>query len=179
MIDEDKISFKNLQSDNLLLLYNWLNEPFVKEWYGRDEKSDLESVTKKYTPRIEGKDPTHCFIVSYETIPFGYIQTYKLSDYPDFVQHLDVDPETIAGIDLFIGNMDFVGKGLGGAMLKKFLKEVVFTQDDINACIIDPEPKNIRAIKSYEKAGFKYLKTIQVPKEKEPEYLMMIKKEMK
>lgn len=176
-LDENKISFRNLQLTDLSLLYKWLNEPFVKEWYGRNDPSDLESITKKYTPRIEGKNPTSSFIVCYEEIPVGYIQTYKINDYPDFAKHLKMDVTGFACVDLFIGNAKFMGKGLGSLMLKKFLKDIVFTQEGIIVCLIDPEPVNIRAIRSYEKAGFKYLKTIQVPDEKKPKYLMIIKKQ--
>lgn len=45
---------------------------------------------------------------------------------------------------------------------------------DVESCIIDPEPTNKAAIRAYEKAGFKYEKTIQVPTEAEPSYVMRI-----
>lgn len=73
-------------------------------------------------------------------------------------------------------NTDFVHKGLGEQILIKFLSEYVFQLYDVECCIIGPEPKNNIAIRAYEKAGFKYFKTIQVPDEDEPEYLMRIYK---
>jgi RimJ/RimL family protein N-acetyltransferase len=177
MQNENKISFRRLRVDDLSLLHKWLNEPFVKEWYGRDEASDIDSLVKKYNPRIEGKEPTDCYIVYYENSLFGFIQTYKISDYPDYSLQLNISTEGIAGVDLFIGEQMFVGKGLGSRMLRKFLKEIVFVRGEISACIVDPELKNIRAIKSYEKVGFKHFRTTQVPPEKEEKYLMMLKKE--
>lgn len=45
---------------------------------------------------------------------------------------------------------------------------------DMKACVIGPEPKNTAAIRVYEKAGFRFFKTIQVPTEPEPEYLMKL-----
>jgi RimJ/RimL family protein N-acetyltransferase len=49
-------------------------------------------------------------------------------------------------------------------------------KESVERCIVDPEPKNLIAIKAYENAGFRYLKTIQIPEEEEPEYLMEIKR---
>ena len=43
--------------------------------------------------------------------------------------------------------------------------------------MIAPEPKNVAATRAYEKAGFRFFKTIQVPIEPEPEYLMKLTRE--
>ena len=80
-------------------------------------------------------------------------------------------------MDLFIGEKEFIHKGLGSIIINKFLKNYIFIEDRVNKCIIGPEPKNLSAIKAYSKAGFKYTKTIQIPDEDEPEYLMEILKE--
>jgi RimJ/RimL family protein N-acetyltransferase len=40
--------------------------------------------------------------------------------------------------------------------------------------VIGPEPKNAAAIRAYEKSGFRFFKSIQVPGEPEPEYLMKL-----
>jgi RimJ/RimL family protein N-acetyltransferase len=61
-------------------------------------------------------------------------------------------------------------------LLKKFLKDIVFSKKEITTCIIGPEPNNARAIKAYEKAGFKYIKTVQIPNESESTYVMEIVK---
>lgn len=171
----DKISFKKLSSEDLPLLHKWLNNPHVKEWYGRDEKSDLASIKAKYVPRIEGKEPTKCYLAYCEDKPLGFLQTYMISDHPDYAKHADINFEA-ASVDLFIGEEEFMGKGLGSLMLKKFIKDIVFKEMNADICVIGPEPNNTRAIKSYEKVGFKYFKTIQVPKEPEPEYLMRLDK---
>ena len=174
MLDADKIYFKKLQLEDLPLMNIWLNQSFVKEWYGRDDDSSLEAIEKKYLPRINGDQSTYCYIVYYENTPVSFIQTYKVSDEPDYAKHLDMDVEGLASIDLFIGNEDFMGKGFGSLMMKKFLRDIVLKMDDVRGCIIGPDPKNIRAIKSYEKVGFKYLKTVHIPREKEPEYIMAL-----
>lgn len=65
-----------------------------------------------------------------------------------------------------------MGKGFGSMMLKKFLQEIVFTDPGVNMCIVGPEPSNKRAINSYKKVGFKYVKTVQIPNEPEDTYIM-------
>jgi len=127
-------------------------------------------------PRVKGEDPTHSFITVYKGTDIGYIQTYLVGDYLEYSQLVNVD-EKAAGVDLFIGEKEFIHIGLGKQILKKFLKDYVFPLTGAECCIIGPEPKNRVAVRAYEKAGFKYLKTIQVPGEDEPEYLMRIAKD--
>ena len=75
---------------------------------------------------------------------------------------------------MFVGEIDYIHKGLGAIILRKFLEVIVFGQRNTPSCIIGPEPSNIVAIRAYAKAGFKYWKTIHAPDEDEPEYLMRI-----
>ncbi len=176
MFDETKITFRKLQDEDLTILHKWRNEPFVKEWYGKNETTSFNDIIRKYTPRIKGEEPTECFIVHYDNTPVAFIQTYKINAYPENVKYFGVD-STVAGIDLFIGNQEFFGKGFGSLMVKEFLHNVVFAKGDILSCLVDPEPDNIRAIKLYEKVGFRYLKTIQIHGDPLPKYLMRIDKE--
>jgi RimJ/RimL family protein N-acetyltransferase len=169
---EEAIAFRRLEADDLPRMHRWLTTEHVRRWYGEEGRS-LEEVTAHYEPRIRGEEPTDSYIILYGETPIGYIQTYLIHDHLDYVQFVDVS-EKAAGVDLFIGEQDYLHKGLGAPILKKFLREVVFAKPEAESCIIGPEPKNTAAIRAYEKAGFRYLKTIQVPDEPEPEYLMRI-----
>jgi ribosomal protein S18 acetylase RimI-like enzyme len=148
----------------------------VHEWYDKDKENTIEEVTKRYDPQIHGKEPTDCYLVLYENAPVGYIQTYKVNDWPEFGDYVGYDDHT-ASVDLFIGEGSFMGRGLGNLMLKKFLKEIVFANPDITTCIIGPEPNNKRGIHSYQKAGFTYARTVQVGQEPDPTYIMEIRRE--
>jgi len=174
------ISFRKLEEKDLKLMHKWLNTEFVKEWYYTESSYEsFEEVSKRYLPYIDCKKTTYPFLIVYNGKDIGYIQTYMIKDYPDYGKYVDSD-EDAAGMDLFIGEQDYIHKGLGKYILTKFLHDYVFTLNDSSCCIIGPEPKNKAAIKAYEKAGFKYLKTIQVPDEEEPEYLMRLyKKDLK
>lgn len=168
------IAFRPLRLGDLPLMHHWLNSPGVMRWYEKRPQSE-EEVAAKYGPRIRGEDPTRAFVMLYGGEPIGYIQTYKISDYPDYAVHLGLDDEA-AGVDLFIGEDAYRHRGLGGPILRGFLREVVFSTMDVPACVIGPEPANTVAIRAYEKAGFRYWKTVSIPDEGE-EYLMRIARE--
>ena len=62
-------------------------------------------------------------------------------------------------------------------MIQRVLGDVVFSGRETTLCIIDPDPNNKVAIRAYEKAGFRYLKTIEPPEHIEPAYLMTMHRE--
>ncbi|MDP4145477.1 MAG: GNAT family N-acetyltransferase [Bacillota bacterium] len=174
MYDISLISFKRLSISDLGHLHKWLNCDYVTEWYSK-KKWTMEEIQEKYIPYIKNEKPTRSYLILYNNVPIGYIQTYKINDYPDYASVVDVD-ENAAGLDLFIGEQKYFHKGLGKHIINKFLRNIVFSLSDVESCILGPEPQNIAAIKTYEKAGFKYIKTIQVEDEDEPEYIMRIGK---
>jgi RimJ/RimL family protein N-acetyltransferase len=176
MITPNKIRFQKLQFDDLPLMQQWLNTDFVTEWYS-GEPTTLEGIREEYGPLIDGRDPTQAFLIIYDTTPIGYIQTYKFRDNPEW-QAVVQPAEEAAGIDLFIGHPGYIHRGAGSFIIKKFLQEIVFSQPEIEICVIDPEPANKVAIRAYEKAGFTYWKTIPAgtfPNEPEGYWLRLTK----
>ena len=156
-------------------MHKWLNTDFVSQWYGQ-KKYSYEEVLQKYSAKISVENLSNPFLILYARTPIGYIQSYRISDYPDYNKYVQAD-EKAAGIDLFIGEDDYIHKGFGTAILTKFLAEIIFSDDSLISCVIGPEPKNKAAIRCYEKVGFRYFKTVHIAGEKEPEYLMRINKE--
>ena len=175
MLDSAEIGFRKLSVDDMPLMHKWLNTDFVIQWYGKKRRS-LEEVTEHYATRVNGEMLTKSFLILYEESPIGYIQAYRIQDDPDYSACVQLE-EDAAGVDLFIGEEDYIHKGLGAVVLKKFLSEIVFESFPVESCIIGPEPENKVAIRAYEKAGFRYLKTAQVTGEDQPEYLMRVGKE--
>lgn len=153
-------------------MHKWHNEPHVLEWYYEEQDmGTLEAVETMYAPYVNGQEKSEGYIILINSVPAGFIQTYLISDYPDYNKYVQAD-EHAAGLDLFIGEADLLHKGFGPKIIEKFLNQIVFSKPRIQSCIIGPEPKNLAAIKAYQKAGFEYFKTIQCPNEPEPEYLM-------
>ena len=88
--------------------------------------------------------------------PIGMIQTYLVSDYPDWeeVVHVGLD---VAGVDLLIGEEELIGRGLGPEIL------VAFTRDHVvvSSVVATVEEDNRRSWRAFEKAGFLYVRDVE------------------
>ncbi len=172
-LDPALIGFRRMVIGDLPLLHRWLQMPHVLEWWWGGVAPPYEAVAEKYGPRIRGEEPTDPSIILYGDRPIGYIQTSMIHDYPEYAALMGAD-DGAAGVDLFIGEAEYLHKGLGSHILCVFLRDVVFGADDATRCIIGPSEANRIAIRAYEKAGFRFFKTIPSSNEPTPEYLMHI-----
>lgn len=149
---KNKFSFKPLSLKDLPLIHLWFNLPHVQKFYSLRQWTEKQ-VLEKFTPYISGNKPVLGFIISINEQAIAYIQQYKISDYPWPNQNL---PQEIidhaAGIDLFIGNTELIGKGVGKQIISKFLEQKIWPQ--FQYCLVDPDIKNIAAIKCYQKLNF-------------------------
>lgn len=158
-------------------MHKWYRTDFVNKWYDKEIRNwTRKQIEDKYIPYIQREKPLDSYIILCDGVKIGYVQTYLLKDYPEYDQLVQAG-EGAAALDLFIGEKEYVHKGLGTLIITELLKNIIFANPSIKKCIIGPEPKNIAAIKAYRKVGFKYIKTIQVPEEEEPEYIMEINRE--
>ncbi len=177
--DPAAIGFRPLREEDLPLLLRWLNSGEAKRWYSKGGRT-AEEVAATYLPRIRGERPTDCYLILHAGRPIGLIQTYLLADYPDYAASVGLG-HGAAGLDLFIGEEAYLGRGLGAQVLRRFLRGVVFapgTRTGVaTSCVVGPEPANRAAIRAYEKAGFRYLKTVEVPGEDAPEVIMAVSRE--
>lgn len=146
-------TFRKVTRDDLSLLYTWFQEPHVKEWWPVPEKNEL---FEKFLERIRSKD-TIPYLVLLNNNPLGYIQYYYIDRTLEkagswFPKEL---PETTIGMDQFIGDPKFIGKGYGTRFLKEFITFLTTTlEPQTTMIIVDPEPENHAAIRCYEKVGF-------------------------
>jgi hypothetical protein len=99
-----------------------------------------------------------------------------MEDFPTEKTMLKINPNA-AGIDTFIGEVDFLHKGFGTVYIRKFLKEITFKESEITSCIIDPEPSNKIAISAYQKAGFRYSHRAWNAEDNVAAYVMTINRE--
>lgn len=171
------ISFRNLVESDLPQMQAWLAADHVAKWYPIDDvpRPSLDLVRRHYLPMIRGEEPTHPYLILFDGAPAGFIQTYLIGDHPQYAAAVQVS-EGAAGVDLFIGDPTLIHRGLGPGILRRFLRELVFTTIGATECIIGPQPQNASAIRAYEKAGFRHLKTVKVPGSpgEGDEYLMRI-----
>ena len=160
MVDNfDELGFRPLSADDLPRLARWLREPHVDRWWHGPQ--DLPGVHAKYVPRIDGRQPTHVFVIDVTAVPVGWIQWARWADYREHAEQLGAPADT-AGVDLAIGEIERIGQGLGPRVLDAFLQRVVFAQAGIVACITDVQTANDRSLRAFAKAGFTRLRTVQL-----------------
>ncbi len=153
-----EISFRPIEPREVENLVRWQRDPEVARWYWDAADLDDDELTRKWTKRANNPDTkTDRYIIEVDDHDIGEIQVAKLDDYPEFAVETAIP--NAAGVDIFIGEPAWRDRGVGSRAVRQFVDEIVFSRPGIQTCIIDPEPENARAIRSYKKAGFTYVRT--------------------
>jgi aminoglycoside 6'-N-acetyltransferase len=145
--------FRPMSVDDLPLVQRWLAEPHVVRWWGKpNEQFDLVSVDLD-------EQAMNQFIVTCERRPFGYLQCYN----PDAWDGAGLGPQPTGtrGIDQFIGEADMLDRGHGSAFIRSFIDRLL--KAGTPRVVTDPGPANARAIRAYEKAGFRKAHLVDTP----------------
>lgn len=155
------MKIRRMSHDDLELMTEWLNTNEVLEFFGDPAAPpSARQIHEKYAPRIEGTVAVEPYIAEIAGQPFAFMQCYRLTD-EDYRSYGYSIEETIYGIDQFIGKPELFGKGYGTQMVTDFLS-FIFNERGADAVTVDPELTNPRAIRCYEKCGFKKIKQIDV-----------------
>jgi len=150
------IGLRPLAYADLALLHRWLNDPEVVRWWEDDDVS-WPAVVRDYGPASQ--EPTEHWIVLSDGRPVGWIRCYATADYAEEseVRHwrtLGVEP-TAAGIDYLVGEPDHRGRGLGSAMIRAFVDEVVFGRHPAwTQVAASPLAANTASLRALANAGF-------------------------
>jgi aminoglycoside 6'-N-acetyltransferase len=152
-----------MQHHHLPLLEEWMHKPHWREWWG-DPSTELGYVVEM----IEGRDSTRPFIFSLDSVPAGYIQywfigLHQIEEWTKDNPWLMELPSDALGVDLSIGEPENLSKGLGSAVLRQFVDGLY--EKGYKNIVIDPDPLNARAVRAYEKAGFKPVPHLKSRKE--------------
>ncbi|MBY0291775.1 MAG: acetyltransferase, partial [Alphaproteobacteria bacterium] len=104
--------------------------------------------------------PMCAFIICVNGQKIGYIQYYNAYDFlREQGYEIEGLPKSMASLDVFIGEKDWISCGLGPFIIEDFLKEHIFKH--FEAVFVDPDTANIQAIRAYQKAGFQKIKTVK------------------
>lgn len=146
MVKQDhSYDFRPVTEKDLPTIAGWLAEPHVAEWWDDPQKEIAEIRAHISSVSVEP------LIVELDGRPIAYLQSYD--------PHLEDDhpyadqPFGTLGIDLSIGPAELLGIGHGSAIVSQFVEELF--EEGAPRVIIDPHPDNGRAIRAYEKAGFR------------------------
>ena len=143
--------FRPMSADDLPLVRDWLRVPHVKEWW--HDADDFEFVSGDL-----GHHDMAQFIVTMDERPFGYLQCYRIGDWH---AGFGPQPDGTRGVDQFIADPNMVGRGHGSAFIRQFIEGLL--DSGTPRIVIDPSPTNPRAIRAYEKAGFRRVHEIDTP----------------
>jgi len=140
-----RYGFRPVTEQDLPVLAAWLAEPHVAEWWG-DAEAELAQI-REHMDSISVEP----LIVELDGRPIGYMQSYDphLEDGHPYQDQ----PFGTLGIDISIGDATLVGIGHGSAIVRQFVEELF--AEGTPRVIIDPDPANKRAIRAYEKVGFR------------------------
>jgi aminoglycoside 6'-N-acetyltransferase len=157
LYEYDSLAVRTLENSDEVLLAKWLSNPVVLEYYeGRDRPHDIAMVREGVYS--ENENEIRC-IVEYDRIPIGYIQFYTVHEetredygYSDF-------PGVIFGMDQYIGEVQYWGKGIGKLLVKSMLHYLT-SDKKAGKVILDPQCWNLRAIACYKSCGFVEVKLL-------------------
>lgn len=139
------------------LLARWLTDERVLAFYeGRDRPFTLQMVKEKFASRVLAGEGIVACIMEYVCRPIGYLQFYPA----DPAEYEFEGRGKVFALDLFIGEPDEWNRGFGTRFLQLLLG-YLFEQHGADWVILDPHIDNVRAIRAYEKSGFRKIKVLK------------------
>jgi len=155
------------------MLHDWIHRPHVAQWWGGgDADGNLEDTATKYLPKMREASSTKAYIALLAGDPVGFVQSYVALGCGDGWWENETDPG-VRGIDQFLCDGGNLGQGMGTRMVAAFVSQLL--QDPaVTKVQADPDPTNVRAIRCYEKAGFRRVGKITTPDG--PALLMVIER---
>ncbi len=151
LFQNGKLKVRQLAEKDQSLLAKWLSDPAVLEFYeGRDNPFDVEKIKNQYY--TSGDQISRC-IVEWNEQEIGYIQYYELEE-----MKLEVMERTY-GTDQFIGEVEYWNQGIGTLLVSSMVKYLIETKK-AKSIVMDPQTRNTRAIKCYQKCGFKKVRIL-------------------
>jgi RimJ/RimL family protein N-acetyltransferase len=150
-----RFTFKPVQQSQRLLIHHWITQDHIKEWlHGDGLRNTIEDLDKF----SEGTSWGWHWIAYDKDIPFAYLLTSE-------------DGEDAITLDLFICDLNYLGKGLSVQMIQEFLISQFPNKKEV---LIDPEATNARAIHVYEKVGFRIMDEFIAKWHPVPHYKMQL-----
>jgi aminoglycoside 6'-N-acetyltransferase-1b len=151
--------FRQVTESDFPTLTEWLNRPHVAQWW--DDCTSLAQVREMYLPCLSPDSSVVPYFACLDDVPIGYIQSYVAASVGDGWWPDEHDPG-VHGIDQFLADELRLGQGLGPEMVGQFV-QFLFADPAVTRIQADPSPRNTRAIRCYEKAGFRNIGPVNTP----------------
>ncbi len=156
-IENDQIRIRDFKRADFPLMLKWLTDDRVLEFYeGRDVQFNMETLAEHFLEEIPDG---FRMIIEYNDQAVGYGQAYQLSGEMFEEYDYNDDGRVVFAMDQFIGEPDYWNRGIGSEFLK-MMASYLKTSKGAACILLDPHQNNHRAIRAYEKAGFRIIKPL-------------------
>lgn len=129
-----------------LHMQRWFHEPELQQWVWCDEPGEppvsVARIAEKYGPRAAHPTDVFPYFILKDGDPIGFIQYY-------------IHSAEAIGLDMWIGVPDERNCGCGSEALRQMVDIIHRKHPSIRELFIDPDIRNARAVRCYEKAGFR------------------------
>ncbi len=152
---DGSLVLRRMEDTDAETMLRWLqDERVLRDYEGRDRHFNRALVKEKFFSCKEEENMTACLFEEHGR-PLGYLQFYPAD--PQEYGLEDAGPAYAA--DIFIGEVEWQGKGIGVRILQL---AAVYLEKETAACrlVVDPRSENERAIRCYEKAGFRRVRVL-------------------
>jgi RimJ/RimL family protein N-acetyltransferase len=151
------ISFRSLELDSdINFLYDWVNRPYTKRfWQLNGSKSLLYDTYRD----ILNNSHAHSFIGCYNSQPVSQVDLYNIAA-DELKDHIDYVADD-CGLHLLMLPPAQMSKGLSLIMLRHFIR-FYFSFPVAKRLYAEPDKENTLANRLASKAGFGFLKTIEL-----------------
>lgn len=143
------LTFTPFTAADVPLLTRWLQAPHVRAFWDDGERDEAAVAASYGLPDSEMSE----LLMRVDGQPVGFLQTEEVGAGHEFAPWAAPLGESWA-LDLLIGEEDRTGRGLGPALIRAFADHWQAQRPGLRRLVIDPDERNVRARRAYEKAGF-------------------------
>lgn len=147
MAEAARITLKPATRADFALIRRWLQRADIQDWWGP------VSATEAELNLALGAEHAICRLIVADGEPVGYAHAVDATLWGDNLPD-ELEPGTW-DLDLFVAAEEHRGKGVGQVALRLLREEVFATTLAVAVCVF-PSVKNERAVRAYEKAGFRW-----------------------
>jgi RimJ/RimL family protein N-acetyltransferase len=138
------VNLRAVEPDDYRLLWQWINDPDVMVYWGRPGNTQsLPEVAHQEELQASRGNSRKYIVETHDALPIGQIDYYDL----------DWQARS-AWTSIMIANREFWGGGYGTDAMRTLLN-YLFVQMGLHRVSLSAHITNSRAIRSYEKNGFK------------------------
>ena len=135
------------QRQDWALIRSWLTDPGIQDWWGPLSSTEAEvNIALSSAHAI-------CRIIEFDGEAVGYCHAIDATLWGDQLPE-ELEPGTW-DLDIFVASERHRGRGIGQSALAALKDEVFSTTLAVAVCVF-PSIRNERAVRAYEKAGFRW-----------------------